>query len=230
MQEHKVLLARLHGRRDIVAVGFDGKPMPATSVPGEDIVSPKGSYRPVALGPIGRNFAERVKLAGTYDAQWLDNVFPFLPKDFQPAYYQAAPTDQQIPYPRGGETIHLYNLTPDGRLTFQVPTVPTPILFVRPKHGDVNAEMILDTIAIDGEARKIFLTWRASLPLKKNMFEVSTVVFGTPTHGWQRARKVGKIHHRSLGTLVRAKAANGELARITLDPDIEAADGEETDA
>jgi len=51
----------------------------------------------MTFGPIGRGWSERLKYAGTYDDDWLENVFPFLP-----AYYQAAPADQQLLYLKGG--------------------------------------------------------------------------------------------------------------------------------
>ena len=50
----------------------------------------------MSFGPIGRNFKSRVTLAGTYDKKWLDEIYPFLPADFDEQYYQAAPPDQQI--------------------------------------------------------------------------------------------------------------------------------------
>lgn len=186
---------------------LDGKPLPSTAMPGQPVVSTSGRYRPMALGPLGRNFAERVQLAGTYDQHWLDNVFPFLPSDFQPAYYQAAPADQQIPYPHGGEVIGLINLTPEGQTSFAIPSIAVPVLFARSKLGDVRSAMHLDTIHIDGERRKVFLIWRAALPLRKNMFEVETVVVGDPAPGWLRARTTGKTYFRSLGALARARAS-----------------------
>jgi hypothetical protein len=205
---------------------LNGKPLPVTSAPGETPDSPKGAYRPMALGPVGRNAAERVKLAGTYDDEWLEKTFPFLPKDFRLAYHQAAAPDQQIPFPRGGETVVLQSLTREGRRAFRLPTMQIPILFVREKHGDVQGQMALDTVAIDGEAEKLSITWRFSVPLKRNMFEVSTVVVGTPTPGWVRARRTGKVYYRSLGAYVRAKAAGGGLAQEAEDQGPVAAIGE----
>ena len=35
--------------------------------------------RGMSFGVIGRNFKSRFPLAGTYDQNWMDNVFPFLP-------------------------------------------------------------------------------------------------------------------------------------------------------
>ena len=55
---------------------------------------PWGAYRPMALGPVGRGWRPRLSYAGTYDQHWIDEVFPFLPADFDDRYYQAAPEDQ----------------------------------------------------------------------------------------------------------------------------------------
>ena len=80
---------------------IDGKPLPNTEETGRRITDPRGKYKPMAFGPIGRAWQPRPKYAGTYDEKWLDEVFPFLPADFKEDYYQAAPADQQIDYPQG---------------------------------------------------------------------------------------------------------------------------------
>lgn len=82
---------------------MDGKPLPNTEEHGKKITNPKGNYRPMAFGPVGRAWQPRVKLAGTYDQHWLDNVSPFLPADFDERYFQSAPADQQTKYLRGGK-------------------------------------------------------------------------------------------------------------------------------
>ena len=61
-----------------------------------------------------RNWPPRYSYAGTYDQHWIDEVFPFLPADFDDRYYQAAPEDQWIDEPQGGEEVVLVNLTPRG--------------------------------------------------------------------------------------------------------------------
>ena len=63
----------------------------------------------------------RYPYAGTYDQHWIDEVFPFLPADFDDRYYQAAPEDQWIDEPQGGEEVVLVNLTPEGRTSFRLP-------------------------------------------------------------------------------------------------------------
>jgi hypothetical protein len=68
----------------------------------------------MSYGVIGRHWLPRIGYAGTYDQQWLDEHFPFLPPDFDEQYYQAAPLDQQLPKPLGEQMVSLVNLTPDG--------------------------------------------------------------------------------------------------------------------
>ena len=92
----------------------------------------------MSLGPIGRGWEPRYKFAGTYDQNWIDNVFPFLPSDFKDAYYQAAPLDQQIDYLRGGEEVVLQNLTPEGYTRFQIPQVQVPVAFFLKKERRKN--------------------------------------------------------------------------------------------
>ena len=98
-----------------------GKSLPNTEAPGEHISKYNGKYRPMAFGPIGRGWKPRIDFAGTYDDAWLENGFPFLPADFNDDYYQCAPADQQMPYPKGGEEVVLVNLTPQGYLRFRLP-------------------------------------------------------------------------------------------------------------
>ena len=86
---------------------IEGQPLPQTEEPGKSINSHRGNYIPQAFSPIGRNWQPRYQLAGTYDAKWLANRAPLWPDDFDERYFQAAPVDQIIPYPVGGEPIEL---------------------------------------------------------------------------------------------------------------------------
>ena len=53
---------------------LDGKPLPNTEETGSRSRKPKGKYRPMAFGPVGRAWQPRPKWAGTYDQKWLDDV------------------------------------------------------------------------------------------------------------------------------------------------------------
>lgn len=71
-----------------------GRPLPNTEALHDPINGAKGKHPPMSLGAIGRHFEPRLEYAGTYDEEWLENVFPFLPEDFDPRYHQCAPADQ----------------------------------------------------------------------------------------------------------------------------------------
>jgi hypothetical protein len=148
------------------------KPLPNTEELRKPIKKPDGKYRPMSFGPIGRGWQPRYPLAGTYDQNWVDNVFPFLPADFNEAYYQAASPDQQMPYPRGGEIVTLVNLTPEGRTVFRLPYKNIVVWFFLKDGSEKDVPAVADTIVIEPDKGYITITWRAALPLRKNVFEV----------------------------------------------------------
>ena len=183
------------------------KPLPNTHETNDPVTSPNGAYRPMSFGPVGRNFAARIPLAGTYDQKWIDQVFPFLPSDFQNDYYQAAPLDQQIPYPCGGEIVQLVHLTSHEQPPFQLPTVDMPVQFTDAAHNHTAQSAVLDTIVLAPDEGKMNLLWRTSLPLKRNIQEIAQVVIGYMPKGWYRARARGKRYYPSLGALAAARKA-----------------------
>ena len=185
-------------RHDLAIVGH---PVPNTEETHDPIELPWGSYRPMSFGPIGRNFAERVAHAGTYDDSWLADVAPFLPADFDDRYYQAAPADQQIDHPRGGEEVLLLGLTPDGRRRFRLPEVELPVVVFRSSGGNEQPPARLDTIVIEPGLGRLCLTWRATLPLRRTMLELSLIIVGRKSRAWWRAQETGKTYYRSLGAI-----------------------------
>nr|WP_319490549.1 DUF2169 domain-containing protein [uncultured Desulfobacter sp.] len=149
-----------------------GTPLPNTEELKNPVTRPDGPYRPMGFGVVGRGWLPRYPLAGTYDQAWLDNAFPFLPADFDSAYFQCAPADQQMPYPKGGESVGLLNLTPEGKTVFQLPSKEITVTYFLKNGEEKDVAANLDTLVIEPDRGIFTLTWRASLPLKKNMFEV----------------------------------------------------------
>lgn len=184
---------------------IDGTPLPNTEETGRLVENPRGPYRPMSFGAIGRAWTPRVKLAGTYDQNWIDNIFPFLPPDFDERYYQSAPEDQQMNYPRGGEEVILRNLTPAGSTCFRLPPLNLPVVFYA-RHGEnKETNAVVDTIVIEPDLHRFMLTWRSHVPLRKNMFEIQQILVGEMPRGWYRARELGKTYHPSLAALVADK-------------------------
>jgi hypothetical protein len=183
----------------------DNTPLPNTEETGRPVTSPKGNYKPMALGSIGRQLPERAKWAGTYDQKWLDDVSPFLPKDFDERYFQAAPVDQQTDHLLGGEEVELVNLTPSGRTAFNLPRrdVPVEFSFRNGDRRDVNT--VIDTVLFEPDLGRFCMLWRVSLPLRRNIFEVVGGVAGRMSPGWYRARAAGKNYYGSMREYVVSK-------------------------
>jgi len=167
----------------------DGAPLPNTEEIHRPVTAPDGDFAPMAFGPIGRGWEPRYRYAGTYDQEWLDEHFPFLPPDFDEQYYQAAPLDQQLPVPVGGQEVALGNLTPDGHRTFVLPNFEAPIhVFTRRGEREDLAAQV-DTIVLEPDLERLSMTWRIARPLQKNIFEIAQVLVGRKGVQWWQQRE-----------------------------------------
>ena len=191
---------RIRNRARIV-----GAPLPSVERPDDPVRAPWGDHAPAGFGIIARGWPARLRFAGTYDQAWIDEVFPFLPADFDDRHFQAAPEDQQIDPLRGGEEVVLANLTPEGRTRFRLPVLGVQVHFFRRRGGHETRQAMLDTLLIEPDERRLLLTWRASIPLRRDIFEIPEAVVGPRPRGWWRARTLGKTWYPSLGDLVRAR-------------------------
>lgn len=177
---------------------LDGTPLPNTEETGSPVKKANGTYRPMAFGSVGRSWPPRPKWAGTYDQKWLDDVFPFLPADFDERYFQAAPEDQQTDHLKGGEEVELGNLTPAGRAVFRLPRIDVPVVFAFAAGPRKELPGTLDTVVLEPDAGRFLATWRANLPVRRNVFEVEHIVAGRMSPAFYRARALGKRYGRSL--------------------------------
>lgn len=193
------------------AQAIQGKPLPNTEESGQPVTKPDGSYRPMSFGAVPRGSTPRLRFAGTYDQNWIDNVFPFLPGDFDDRYFQAAPEDQQIEYLRGGEEVVMLNLTPHGRTVFKLPAVDIPVEFTDAKYQRSEQQARVDTMLIEPDLGRLSLVWRTSYPLKRNIKEVRQCIIGRMPRGFYRARETGKTYYPSLDVLVRSRRNVGEV-------------------
>jgi hypothetical protein len=170
--------ASVPGRLDLceenpAGVGFRGRgsalPIVGATLPNletatEPIRSPSDRPTPAGLGPIGPHWRARARHAGTYDATWRLNRYPFLPEDFNPAFYQVAPADQIYPgHLRGGEPMTVAGMTPEGSLSFALPRLaPHAAVEV----GNDRLELppgACDTVLVDCEQRTLSIVWRTAI-------------------------------------------------------------------
>ncbi|MBB4481283.1 DUF2169 domain-containing protein [Rhizobium etli] len=173
-----------------------GLRLPNTQATGEEIRSPFGDYRPMSLGPYGRAWPGRIEFGGTYDQNWIDNIFPFLPPDFDERYFQMAPPDQQVDFPKGGEDVVIVNLTPSGRESFRLPATGLPITLFKGNEKAFESAIPPDTVLFDLENRRFSLVWRVSQRIHRTILDFSECWVGPPTRGMLRARAAGKRYIR----------------------------------
>ena len=160
----------------------DGSPMPNTEELRRPLSMPNSDYIPMSFGPLGRNWTPRLQLAGSYDQDWAENRFPLPPSDFDAAYFQAAPVDQQIPYPQGGEAVFLQNLTTTGQTGFTLPGIEMPVVFFHQKGSRVEKQAVIDTIILEPDEGLFTMTWRTFIPLNDDILDISQVVVGNESH------------------------------------------------
>jgi len=133
------------------------------------------------VGPIGKTWLPRMDLAGTYDQPWQAGRWPGLPEDFDFGFWNCAHPELQIPYLAGNERVELYNLTPAGRLDFQLPGY-RPFILVRYRNGEVKtARANLDTLFIAPDDRRVSLVWWATVLAEP---PVRILESRLPTEGW----------------------------------------------
>jgi hypothetical protein len=192
--------------RNLVGEGFHvrfreaiaGTPVPNLEDPGDEIRKYTDKPRPMAFGFISRNWQPRASHAGTYDQNWLDTRFPFLPVDFDERHFQGAPEDQTCTYLKGGESVKLTNLTPEGTLQFALPQVSPPVRLVFGEHWE-DPTPVLDTVLLEPDRRLCVLGWRVSWRLKGKPTDLLEVWVGKPSPGRRRALETGKTYLERLG-------------------------------
>lgn len=193
--EHAAFMPNPIGRgfhRHVRAAWVDGAPLPRTEEVGRVVVDPAGPYRPMAFGPVGRGWSSRACFAGTYDEEWLEKHFPFLPPDFDARYYQAAPADQQMPleaFQQGPVDVTLGNLTPEGLARFTIPHLVAPVHVFPRKGPREDFTAVLDTVVIEPDARRFTLSWRVTRPLRSSLLEIAQVLVGKKGPAWWQQRE-----------------------------------------
>jgi hypothetical protein len=171
--------------RNPVGVGFPGK-RPADGAIGErlpNLEDPRapltafGQRRdPVGFGFIAPSWEPRRSHAGTYDQAWQRTRAPYLPRDFDPRFFNAAPADQVFsPALTGGEPVELVGLHPDGNLAL---TLPRWDLRCRVRiAGRTEAPPFrLDTVMIEPDANRLGFIFRAAVGCDKQALRIESVV------------------------------------------------------
>ena len=188
---------------------WDGMPMAQTEAIDQPVMRPDHAYMPLGFGTLGRHWATRARYAGTYDAHWQANLFPLLPPDFDPRFFQSAPEDQQLDVLQGGMPVTLLNLThpaltPSGRLDFVLPDVSLDVVFYRSQGEPVMLAGRADTLVLQPDKQCFTVTWRASLPLRRDIREFEAIELRAPVPPAPSAPATGHQSNASQATTPHA--------------------------
>lgn len=146
-----------------------GIALPNLEDPKQLIAGPKDRPAPACFGPVCGHWEPRKSFAGTYDEAWQKTRAPYLPKDFQPRFLQAAPADLIAPgYLNGGEPVEVSGATPSGDWRFALPTVALQFTFAfdGAKHPCTPK---LDTLWLEPDDRRLVLLWRGRFAVDKKV-------------------------------------------------------------
>lgn len=166
-----------------------GLPVSNVEVGGEAVTSPRARHEPAGFGCIGRSWHPRIKLAGSYDDKWRDERAPFLPVDFDPRYFQAAPADQQFPHFQGGEKLRCVHMADREVVSYVMPTLGVAVCF-RFTDEDAERKAVLDTVTLEPHLGLAMLVYRASIPLRKKLTTLREVQVGVPAAPQSAEREI----------------------------------------
>jgi len=135
--------------------------------PAHSIEYPNGnasSAGPAGFGPIDPAWMPRRALAGTYDDRWAKNKAPLLPDDYDPAYALSSPVDQRPAKSLvGGERVELINLTPQGRLAFEVPRISLEFRSLFGPRREPHLTSLISTLLIEPDERRLSVVWQTTM-------------------------------------------------------------------
>ncbi|MEJ2065839.1 MAG: DUF2169 domain-containing protein [Reinekea sp.] len=140
-----------------------GQPLPNIEDPDNLIRFTHDTPAPAGFGWIAPNWEPRKSLAGTGDQHWKKTRAPYPPEDCDRQFLQTAHPDLISTEPlKGGEAVHITNMSPDGDIRFDLPAVTF----------DVNAEfndgsevldMSLATVHLQPNERQVSLVWQGAV-------------------------------------------------------------------
>jgi hypothetical protein len=172
--------------RNPVGVGFGLRSAPPDKAvrrlpnledPAQLIGSPRDRPAPAGFGYVAPSWEPRRRYAGTYDEAWQETRAPFLPKDFDPRFFNAAHPDLVCPgHLRGGERVRVEGASLEAFALF----LPICELDVRVTIGrDMERPgMKLQTVVLEPSAGRVGLVWLGAVGCDKRSLQVKEVEIG----------------------------------------------------
>jgi hypothetical protein len=130
---------------------------------------------PAGFGFLAPSWQPRRGYAGTYDEAWAATRAPFLPRDFDPRFANAASAGLTFEEGlRGGEPIALDGVSRTGTVRSVVPALwPRVEVVVAGKREAPPVQ--LETVLIEPDEQRMSLTWRAALRCDKRALKIERI-------------------------------------------------------
>jgi hypothetical protein len=180
--------------RNPVGTGFrarsgtfeEGVRLPNVEDPAVPIQSYGQAVPPAGFGFTSPSWAPRAGYAGTYDDAWTAERAPLLPRDFDRRFFNAAAPGLIAPgYLRGDEQVAVVGASPLGSVSFRLPGVPPPVCRVSlALREDARVETRLDTVVVNTDEDRVYLTWRGHVALRSGPHDVKAIEIATPGVEW----------------------------------------------
>jgi uncharacterized protein YjbI with pentapeptide repeats len=151
-----------HGARAIAEAGYDA-PLPNVEDAGRLIRLVDDNPAPAHFGPLAPDDAGRMRYAGTYDQNWIRNVAPLKPDDFNPLFYCDAPADQRLDsYIEGNEDFMVSGMSRgEAAVGGRLPALRARTFVHRPADGSfTEIRMVCDTVTLFPNVTKAVLAFR----------------------------------------------------------------------
>ena len=149
-----------------IGKGREGLEGPRIERPNEPIHSRTDSFSPAGFGPLHPEWSERrTKLGRNVGREWRQTRAPHFPTDFDFAFFNAAPVDQQVPYLRGDEDILVQNAHAAEAVLKTKLASERVRVFIRDRAAVAREiPMHLDTLLVDTDHETVTVTWRGLTP------------------------------------------------------------------
>lgn len=155
-----------------------GSPLPNLEEPDAPYLAVRDRSAPTCFAAVSPDWLPRRTYAGTYDERWQNYRAPYLPDDFDPRFFQAAPVGLVASsYLRGGELVEVSNASPAGLLRFSLPMCRFSVaVFIRGVSTVLQPN--LETIVLEPDVGRLCMLWRASIACDKRVLDVSQAIVG----------------------------------------------------
>lgn len=180
-------------------------PAPQIEAANQPIRDPNRRYEPEGLGAIPPAWLPRRPLGGTYDADWVENIWPHWAADYDFAFHNSAARGMKADgFLKGDEVITLTHLRSDRpELTLKLPSDTVIAHLVDEDGGRRMVALNLDTVYIDVLPEDpteclIALTWR--MPFLDHgvaRLEIDSTVVANPIRLWSEGSGVVSAPHPS---------------------------------